>query len=101
VIFVGVVPEWEKKNHFCTEVVQKAVIRKIIRSGAVSRWKEIPSRNQIFDRQKVITAIFSMELRIRGDPWGILKLGGVEKVRKWHTGCGEAGHCGICFDKTG
>jgi hypothetical protein len=28
VIFVGAVPEWEEKNHFCTEVVQEAVIRK-------------------------------------------------------------------------
>jgi len=101
VIFVGGVPEWEKQNHFCTEVVQKAVIRKIIRSRRCLPLERIPSRNQIFDRQKVITAIFSMELRIRGDPWGILKLGGVEKVRKWHMGCGEAGHCGICFDKTG
>ena len=32
---------------------------------------------------------------------GILRRGGVEKVRKWHMGCGEAGHGGICFDKAG
>lgn len=31
-VFVGAVPEWEEKNHFYTEVVQKAVMRKIIRS---------------------------------------------------------------------
>jgi hypothetical protein len=42
-----------------------------------------------------------MESRIRGDLWEILRTGGVEKVRKWHMSCGEAGHCGICFDKTG
>jgi hypothetical protein len=101
VIFVGAVPEWEEKNHFCTEVVQKAVSRKIIRSRRCLPLERIPSQNQIFARQKVITAIFSKESRIRGDLREILRTGGVEKVRKWHMGCGEAGHCGICFDKAG
>jgi hypothetical protein len=63
--------------------------------------ERILDRNQIFDQQRETTAVFSMELRIRSDPWEILRQGGVEKVRKWHIGCGEAGYCGICFDKAG
>jgi hypothetical protein len=101
VIFVGAVPEWEEKNHFCTEVVQEAVIRKIIRSRGCLPLERTPSRKQILDRQRVITAVFSMGLRIHGDPWGILRTGGVEKVRKWHLGCEWVVHCGICFDKAG
>jgi hypothetical protein len=101
VVFVGAVPEWEEKNHFCTEMVQKAVMRKIIRSRVCLPPERIPDRNQNFDQQRETTAVFSMELRIRSDPWEILRLGGVEKVRKWHMGCGAAGYCGICFDKAG
>ena len=55
VVFVGAVPEWEEKNHFCTEVVQKKmVIRKIIRIRYGLALERIPSQNQIFVRQKMM-----------------------------------------------
>jgi hypothetical protein len=46
--------------------------------------ERIPPRKQIFDEQRVITAVFSMELRIRGDPWGIPRTGGVEGAEVAH-----------------
>src|SRR5882762_5853521 len=76
-------------------------MRKIIRNRGCLPRKESLTETRFFDQQRETTAVFSMELRIRSDPWEILRLGRVEEVRKWHMGCGEGEYCGICFDKAG
>jgi hypothetical protein len=43
VILVGAVPEWEEKNHFCTEAVQKAVIPKTMRIRRCFPLERIPA----------------------------------------------------------
>jgi hypothetical protein len=101
VIFVGAVPEWEGKNHFCTEVAQKAVIRKIIRSRRFLPLgkNSVAKPDFCFGREdngNIFNGVENSRRSLENS-----ETGGVEKVRKWHMGCGEAGHCGICFDKAG
>jgi hypothetical protein len=58
----GVVPKWEVENHFCTEVGQKAAIRKPVRIARCLDLEMIPAPEADFLLQRATIAMVSMEL---------------------------------------
>jgi hypothetical protein len=51
-------------------------------------------------RERAITTIVSMKLRIRGHRWEILRMG-YGAGEEWNTGFQDIGHCGIGIDQNG